>query len=107
MRTVALYGNSLALASIAAALKGRPGLRVLPAQQLGTIQPDVAVFDLAAADPVFATALRKAQPGLLCIGVDLAAGQALVLYGQSSRMLTADDLVETLETHPLVQRSNS
>ncbi len=100
MRTVALYGHSLAVSSIAASLEGCAGLRVVPAEQLGAVQPDVVIFDLAASaqrDSVLA--LCQAQPHLLVIGVDVATDQALVLSGQTSRMLTPDDLVNVIESY--------
>ena len=105
MRTVALYGNSLVVSSIGASLQGRAGLEVkyvdatLPnaASRLGALQPDVIIFDLAVAYPEFAIALWKAQPRLLLIGVNLTTGQALVLSGQPSRLLTMDDLLQVIE----------
>ena len=105
MRTVALYGNSLVISSIGASLQGRVGLEikcvdaVLPdaASQLAALQPDIVIFDLAVAHPEFAIELWKAQPRLLLIGVDLKTGQALVLSGQSSRLLTPDDLLQVIE----------
>jgi len=105
MRTVALYGNSLVVSSIGASLQGRAGLQVssvdatLPdaASRLGALQPDVVIYDLAMAQPEFALALWKAQPNLLLIGVDLTTGQALVLSGQPSRLLTMDDLLQVIE----------
>src|SRR5512143_1895174 len=98
MRTVALYGNSLVISSIGASLQGRAGLEVKcvdatrpdAASQLTALQPDVVICDLAMAEPVFTIALWKARPRLLLIGVDLKTGQALVLSGQSSRLLTPD-----------------
>ena len=106
MRTVALYGNSLVVSSIGASLQGRAGLQVcfvdstLPdaASQLGALQPDVVIFDLATAQLEFAIALWKAQPRLLLIGVDLTTGQALVLSSQPSRLLTMDDLLQVIES---------
>jgi hypothetical protein len=106
MRTVALYGNSLVISSIGASLQGRAGLQVLfvdaalpdAASRLGALQPDVVIFDLAVAQPEFALALWKAQPRLLLIGIDLTNGQALVLSGQPSRLLTMGDLLQVIES---------
>ena len=106
MHTVALYGNSLLLSGIGASLERRTGLHVvfldpaLPwaAERLSALRPDVVVFDVAEACPDSAIALWKARPQLLLIGVDLAKDQALVLSGQTSSMLSADGLVEVIES---------
>ncbi len=105
MRKVALYGNSLVVSTIGASLQGHAGLQVssvdatLPdaASRLSTLQPDVIIFDLVMAQLEFAVALWKAQPRLLLIGVDLTTGQALVLSGQPSRLLTMADLLQVIE----------
>jgi hypothetical protein len=106
MRTVVLYGNSLVVSSIGASLQNRADLQVvsidatLPdaAQRLGALRSDVVIFDLATAQPEFPIELWKAKPQLLLIGVDLTTGQALVLSGQPSRLLTVDDLVHVIES---------
>jgi hypothetical protein len=107
IRTVVLYGNSLAVSSIGASLQGRAGLQVLPldaalpdaAGQLSALQPDILIFDLAATLPNDALRLYKARPALLLIGVDLATRSAVVLSGQPARALTTDDLVQVIESH--------
>ena len=106
MRTVAIYGNSLVLSSIRASLEHRAELRVFSfdaatpgaAERLSAMHPDAIVFDLASTQSDSAVALWKAQPNVLLIGVDLAADRALVLSGQSSHVLTPDDLVQVIET---------
>jgi hypothetical protein len=106
MRTVVLYGNSLVVSSIGASLQSHADLQVvsidaaLPdaAQRLGAFRSDVVIFDLATAQPEFPIELWKAKPQLLLIGVDLTTGQALVLSGQPSRLLTVDDLVHVIES---------
>ena len=105
LRTVVLYGNSLAVSSIGASLQGRADLQVLSVdatlpevmERLRALQPDVVIFDLAAARPEFAITLWKALPRLLLIGVDLLAHQALMLSSQPSRLLTLDDLLHVIE----------
>ena len=114
MRSVVIYGNSLLLSGIAASLKRRTGLNVAffdpaPAgatERLNTLRPDVVVFDLAdsCADP--AIALWKARPRLLLVGVDLANDHAHVLSGQVSKVLSADDLVELIESQDNLERRN-
>jgi hypothetical protein len=105
MRTVAIYGNSLALSSVRASLEQRAGLRVLgfdptqpgASERLSVAHPDVIVFDLASRQSDSAVALWKAQPHVVLIGLDVAADHVLVLSGQSSQVLTADDLVQVIE----------
>ncbi len=113
MRTVVLYGSSLALSSIGASLQTCVGLRVLAvdseapgaagahsaAQRLAALRPDVVLFDLASVRSDFAIELWKAQPGILLIGVDLLTGQALVLAGQSARAHTTEDLLQVILRH--------
>lgn len=104
MLTVALYGNSLVLASIGARIERRTGLQpvtidaALPGaiEKLSALQPGVVLLDLGTAhsDPVMA--LWKARPDLILIGVDLGADRMLILSGQPARALTAETLIETL-----------
>ncbi len=93
------------MTSLGASLRKRTDLRVLSvaatsvaAQQLSQLQFDVLIFDLAAARPESAIELWKTRPQLVLIGVDLMTGQALVLSGQESRVLTTDDLVKVIES---------
>ena len=114
MRRVVICGKSLLLSGIGASLERRTGLNVVwfnPAlagatERLNTLRPDVVVLDLAAASLDSAIALWKAQPHLLLIGVDLAKDQALVLSGQTSAVLSADDLVELIESKTYLERKH-
>ena len=105
MPTVAMYGNSLAMTSIGASLEGRAGLTVIRAHPTSGIQsdfgcdPDVVVFDLTTAQPDGATALRRAHPHSLLIGVNVQTHHALVLSSEHSVILTSDDLVRIIEGH--------
>jgi hypothetical protein len=112
MKTVVLFGSSLAVSSIGASLQGRAGLRVLAvdldaspaavhgaAQHLAALRPDVVLFDLAAISSDFAIALWKEQPGTLLIGMDLLANQALVLSGHPARAHTTEDLLQVIQRH--------
>ncbi len=107
MLTVALYGNSLVLASIGARINRRTGWRpvtidaALPGalERLSALQPDVVLLDLGTTQPDPVLALWKARSELLLIGVDLGADQMLILSGQPARALTAEALVEALTTH--------
>jgi hypothetical protein len=98
--TVVLYGNSLALSGVGASLEAHPGLRVVQvaaaADALSAFEPDVIVFDLAAAQPdVFA--LWRQHPHVLPIGVDMLEHRAVVYSEQSSRAWTTDDLLRVIE----------
>jgi len=104
MVSAALYGNSLLLSGIGASLKKRAGLRIHPidtaapdaADQLRVLQPDMVVFDMAAACPDSAIALWKAKPDLLLIGVDLETDRVQIFSGKSSRVLSADAFVDLI-----------
>jgi hypothetical protein len=110
MFTVALYGNSLVLASIGARIERRTGLQpvtidaALPGaiEKLSALQPDVVLLDLGATQPDPVLALWKAWPELLLIGVDLGTDQMLILSGRAARALTTEGLLETLATHKKV-----
>jgi hypothetical protein len=99
--TVVLYGNSIALAGVGASLGARPGLRIVQATAaadvLSTLDPDVIVFDLAAAQPDV-VALWRLCPNVLPIGVDMLEHRAVVFSERSSRALTTDDLLRVIES---------
>ncbi len=107
MPTVALYGNSLVLASIGARIERRTGLRpaivdaALPGaiEKLSALQPDFVVFDLGTPHPDPIVAFWRARPEVQLIGVDIDADRMLILSGQPARALTAEVLIETLTTH--------
>ncbi|MEW5831206.1 MAG: hypothetical protein AB1846_20120 [Chloroflexota bacterium] len=107
-RTVILYGNSLAVSSIGAILRARPGLRLLPldaalpgaAEQLEALRPDVILFDLAAVPPEFPVSLLREQPELLLIGLDAARDKLLLFSSRPARSLTNDQLVQEIERQP-------
>ncbi len=109
-----IYGNSLLLSGIGASLKRRTGLNVVffdPApvgatERLNALRPDVVAFDVGEACPDSAIALWRAQPQLLLVGVDLENDQAQVLSGQVSTVLSADGLVELIETQTCLERRN-
>ena len=104
-RTVALYGSNLVMSTIGASLKEKPEFQVQQIQgllpdfidKLEAPPPDVILFDLAAAQPHFAIPLLRNHPTIMLIGVDLRSNQMLVLFGEQSRLLTADDLVHVIE----------
>lgn len=107
MPMVALYGNSLVLASIGARIERCTGLQAVTVdaahpgaiEQLRALRPDVVILDLGTIQPDPIMSLWKARPELLLIGVDLSADRMVILSGQPARALTAEDLVEALTTH--------
>ncbi|MCL6545745.1 MAG: hypothetical protein K6T61_10990 [Bryobacteraceae bacterium] len=107
MLTVALYGNSLVLASIGARIERRTGLHLvsidatLPdaVDRLKALKPDVVLVDLGTAQPDPVMALWKARPQLMLIGVDLDADRMLILSGRPACALTAEGLIEKLTPH--------
>ncbi len=104
-RTVAIFGCQLSMAAVGARLREKPGIRVRPVQEptpeaLGALEaspPDVILFDLAAAQPSFAVPFLRHHPATVLIGVDLRNDKMLVLSGEPSTFLTADDLVRVIE----------
>jgi len=105
MRTIVVYGDSLIMSSIGAALD-RVGQVVQldadqpdTAQQLRTLAPEIVVFDLAHKRADFALELLLEYPALLLIGVDLGRDCMLVLSGRQPRLLTMDDLLQVIKSH--------
>jgi hypothetical protein len=104
-RTVALYGNNLVMSTIGASLQEKPEIQVQQIQgllpdiidKLEAPPPDVILFDLAAAQPHFAIPLLRNHPTIMLIGVDVKSNKMLVLFGEQSRLLTANDLVQVIE----------
>jgi hypothetical protein len=103
---VAIYGDSLSVASIGASLQDRPGLELLALdaslpdaiQRLGSLPSDAVLFDLSIAHALEeAVSLLAAHPNLVLVGFDLTSHRALLLSGEQSTILTADDLMEILE----------
>ena len=114
-RTVALYGSNLVMSTIGASLQEKPEFQIqhihglLPdiIDRLEAPPPDVILFDLAAAEPHFAVPLLRNHPTIMLIGVDLKGNKMLVLFGEQSRLLTADDLVQVIEGGILQVNSSS
>ncbi len=104
-RTVALYGSTLVMSTIGASLQEKPEFQVQQIQgllpdfidKLEAPLPDVILFDLAASQPHFAVPLLRNHPTIMLIGVDVSSNKMLVLSGEQSRLLTADDLVQVIQ----------
>lgn len=104
MISVAIYGTNLAMSSLCAGLQQRSefevrGIQNLSADDIATADtdfPDVILFDLGESQPDFVIPLLRKNPTTLLIGVDLATHKMLVLSGEHSRLLTADDLMQVV-----------
>ena len=104
-RTVALYGSNLVMSTIGASLQEKQEFQVQQIQgllpdfidRLEAPPPDVILFDLAGTQPNFAVPLLRSHPTIMLIGVDVKNNKMLVLFGEQSRLLTADDLVQVIE----------
>jgi DNA-binding NarL/FixJ family response regulator len=103
-RTVALYGGDLVMSAIAASLHEKPEFEVqkiggsLPdiIDRINAAPPDVILFDLDAGNPHFAIPLLRNHPKIMLIGVDLMDHKMLMLSGEQSRLLTAQDLMQVI-----------
>ncbi len=103
-RRVAVYGNSLNMAGIAASLKADTTLEILcinpdfPNAWQSLDKNDLAaiVFDLS--DPLLLPdiTLVRDRPGLLLIGVDPSRDELLVLSSHPEQALTVADLVRVI-----------
>jgi hypothetical protein len=99
---VAVYGSNVVMSSLCASLQKRPDLEVrrldagLSSDEIDAAFPDVILFDLAAGQPDFAISAMQKNPTMLLVGVDLTSHKMLVLSGEQSHLLTADDLVRVV-----------
>jgi hypothetical protein len=107
-RTVIICGNHLAMSTIFATLREKPGFCVRQVggllsdviQNMEVDPPDVLLFDLAVAQPDFAIPLMRKHPTVMLVGVDLTSNKMLVLSGEHSRLLTPEDLMSVIEGSP-------
>jgi hypothetical protein len=102
-RKVALYGLNMVLSTIGACLEKNPAFQV---EQFGgdllefvgkDNPPDMILFDFETAQSHFILTLMRDYPEIIFIGIDLRRNQMLVLSGESSRLLTIEDLVTMIE----------
>lgn len=97
-----LYGNSVFLAGIQAALELDPGIELIVVdpgstgvmERIHYHNPRALLFDLAEGQQDFAIALLREQPSLLLIGVDPSSDELLVLSNQPAQALNLSDLIE-------------
>ncbi len=102
-RSVILYGDSLLLQGVRAALARRPDveLHVLgpalerPLDLIRACCPAVFIFDLAAVSPDFQLALLQ-QPGLRLVGLEPETHQAMVWSARQEVARVAADLLDVV-----------
>jgi hypothetical protein len=97
--TVLLYGRSLLLSLVATSLARYPDLQVVQAPTWEKVgpwlekgEPDVLIFDLMDGCDNHILPLVLKHPGLLMIGLDVEANQAVLISGQESRSLTLSQI---------------
>jgi hypothetical protein len=104
MSTIVLYGNSLTLRTIGAALQDCPGVRVArvaarpddAAGWLAALEPVAVVFDRLITRPDFAIPLLDRHPEVLFVGVDPSGDRLLVLSGRENQPESAAELLELI-----------
>lgn len=106
-RRIVLYGRSVALNSIAAALAVLPELDLLyapvaletPAEvatRILAFEPSAVIFDLAAGLPAAEVLRLLAHQHVTLLGFDLGSHHMLVLSGEHVELQTLDDLARVL-----------
>ena len=106
-RRIVLYGRSVALNSITAALATLPGLELLcapvasetaaeAATRILAFEPSAVIFDLAAGLPDTALLRLLAHQLVTLLGFDLENQHMMVLSGGQTQLQTLDDLVRAL-----------
>ena len=99
-----LYGNSVFLAGLRAALSrystlemitiesGRPGTHA----SIQALNPRAVIFDRSGAQPDFALRLLCERPNLLVIGVDAGSDEVLILSLRKEHVSSIADLVNVI-----------
>jgi hypothetical protein len=104
MPTIVLYGNSLTLTTIGAALQDCPDVCVARVAArpddatgwLAALEPAAVVFDRLVTRPDFAIPLLDQYPDVLFVGVDPSADRLLVLSGRESQPDSASELLKLI-----------
>lgn len=102
---VILYGDSLILQGVSAALTDRPDVALhwldpaleWPLETIRACCPAVFIFDMAAVRPDFLLALLQ-LPGLRLVGIEPETHQAVVWSGRHQAAVMAADLLNIV--HP-------
>lgn len=105
-RTVALYGVSVFMAAVEAALNTAPGFHVMRVnasladaeQRLDGICPDIVIVDLADTHANFPISFLLRHPDLPVIGLDLTNHKVVVLACEYPAVTTLDELVRLIHS---------
>ena len=105
-RRVVLYGKSVILGTVGASLEHYSDFEVITlspplpgTQELGSLAPDVVIFDLQAAQPDAALSLLESRPQLMLIGIDPSSEQVLFWTGKHMSALSAQDLAQSIRNN--------
>jgi len=100
---VAIWGHSVALASVEALLRQRPDIAVthLPPDfcclaDIASLRVDVLLFDCTDLGGADALACLEQHPGLTLVALDVDGQKAVVYSGREHALVTADDLSRVL-----------
>ncbi len=110
-RRIVIYGQSVAINSIAAALGALPDIELLRAPiasetaaevatRILAFEPRTVIFDLAGGIPDNTLLRPLAHQCVTLLGFDLGNNHMLVLSGEQTQLLTMDDLVRALALTP-------
>ena len=102
-RRILLYGDSLILGSVGAALGKHPRFEVLPLSpplpgpaELEAMAPDAVLFDAETGRPDAAFSLLETRPDLILLGISPDGNVVRRWSGQQYQALSARDLSEII-----------
>jgi hypothetical protein len=103
---IALYGNSLFIAGVAAGLKDLDNVDVVRIttpctnieEQLRNLAPDVLIIELNDSLAHFVLSFLINHPGLPVIGLDLESSSVLTIHSYCSRATTVHQLAHMIES---------
>lgn len=103
-KRIILFGNTLMLAGVQAALEAAQAFEVIPLDNgraaqadLLALQPHAIIFDVGSIRPRFCYELVRELPGLHLFGLDPESNQVLLWSGQHLHELSAAGLVHALQ----------
>ncbi len=103
-RCVVIYGNTVALAGIAIALRQEAGLSVVTLdadsaeaiRQLEIYAPEVVIFDQSQTEAYTILSRLEEYQAVLAIGIEPNSDRMFLWSGQTSRAHTIHDLVQAI-----------